>query len=294
MEPTHSIPLWRNEIPGAVYDPNYIEAIERPWGADCWTRVSESELLVYRPAAQKSSATVILCPGGGYEHLSFINEGFMLAGWFNSLGMTAVILKYRLPSPRIMVDPSIGPLQDAQEAIRAVRRHASEWNIDPGQVIILGASAGGHLAASASLLFDYDCYSHDGTSARPDGAILLYPVISMREHLTHQGSRERLLGYAPDRALVDRFSLELRARADAPPSFLVHSTDDGAVPWHNSAQYVDELSRRKVDVNYHLYSTGGHGYGLARDSAGTPVAGAHADWPEACAAWLASHGWLER
>jgi acetyl esterase/lipase len=286
MEPI-ILPLWNSAIPGEIKDPGYAETVSQPWGIDCWSGISRPELYVFKPAIPKSKAAVVVCPGGGYEYISFVNEGFQVAEWLVALGLTAIVLKYRLPSPRIMKDPSLGPLQDAQEAIRYARRHAGEWGLAADQILIMGASAGGHLAASATLLFDLGCYAHDGTSARPDGAILLYPVMSMREGLTHPGSRDFLLGKEPSPEAISQFSLEEKARPDAPPTLLVHSTDDGLVPWRNSVLAVEALADAGADVNLHLYSTGGHGYGLALGAAG-----AHSSWPLAAEAWLRCHGWL--
>jgi acetyl esterase/lipase len=283
------LPLWDSAIPGEISDSSYQEKVSQPWGGDCWSGVSRPQLFLHRPKVQKSRAAVIICPGGGYEYISYDNEGFTLAEWLVSLGLTAIVLKYRLPSSRIMRDQSLGPLQDAQEAIRYARRHASEWDIAADQILIMGSSAGGHLAASATLLYDHECYTHDGVSARPDGVILAYPVVSMREGLTHAGSRECLLGKDPQPAAVHQFSLELHARPDAPPCFLFHSTDDGAVPWRNSAFLAEALADLSVDVNLHLFSSGGHGYGLARGAVG-----AHSAWPLIAEEWLRSHQWLSR
>jgi acetyl esterase/lipase len=288
MEPI-ILPVWTQAIPGEIQDPDYKEAVSQPWGGNCWGSVSQPQLYVYKPSTRRSKAAVIICPGGGYEYISYENEGFMPAEWLAALGLTAIVLKYRLPSGRIMATPSLGPLQDVQESVRYVRRHAAEWGIAADQILIMGSSAGGHLAASSALLYDHECYAHDGLSARPDGAILAYPVVSMREGLTHAGSRDCLLGEAPQPSAVNQFSLELHARPDAPPCFLFHSTDDGAVPWRNSALLAEALADLGVDVNLHLFSSGGHGYGLARGASG-----AHSSWPLIAEAWLESHGWLSR
>jgi acetyl esterase/lipase len=205
----------------------------------------------------------------------------------NGFGVTAFVLSYRLPADAIMAEKSIGPLQDAQEAIRRVRRNAAMWHIDPHRIGIMGFSAGGHLAASASTRFAERVYPPtDTTSARPDFSILIYPVISMEASMTHGGSRQNLLGANPSAETVRLFSCDERVTADTPPAFLAHSADDGSVPVKNSTKYMEALVRHNVPCELHVYERGGHGYGLGKGK------GTETSWPEACARWLRTRGLL--
>jgi acetyl esterase/lipase len=227
----------------------------------------------------------VICPGGGYWGIAIDHEGKQTAEWLNSIGISAFVLKYRLPDDAIMKDKSIGPLQDVQEAIRVVRRNAKEWNIDPDKIGIMGYSAGGHLASTVSTHFEEKVYdSPDTTSARPDFSILIYPVISMDSSITHWGSRINLLGEKPSAEQVKRFSNELQVSDKTPPAFLVHSLDDNAVPVQNSIYYVLSLKKYNIPCELHLYEKGGHGYGLGRSD------DTESSWPEACKLWLKARG----
>ena len=194
--------------------------------------------------------TILMCPGGGYARLAMNHEGHDMASWFNTQGITYAVLKYRMPNGNREV-----PLSDAEQAIRIIRQHAKEWGINPNQVGVMGASAGGHLAASLSTL-----YSSDET--RPDFQILLYPVISMVPGITHGGSRKNLLGDNPTKELENAYSLERRVSPRSPQAFIVLSADDGAVPPMNSIGYFLALNQQKVPVSMHIYPIGGHGWGF--------------------------------
>jgi acetyl esterase/lipase len=226
--------------------------------------VSVPTLTYYKPAkanAQKSA--VIICPGGGYGMLAAGHEGKDVAVALNKMGITAFVLKYRLPSDSIMKDKSIGPLQDAQRALQMVRENAGKWNIDPAKVGILGFSAGGHLAATASTLFDTPVIDNPKkTSLRPDFTILIYPVISFTEVLTHMGSRENLIGKNASQKSIDLYSNELHVNATTPPAFIVHASDDDVVPVHNSIVYYEALLKNKVYSEMLIYPHGGHGFGM--------------------------------
>jgi acetyl esterase/lipase len=203
------------------------------------------------------------------------------------MGVSAFVLKYRLPSDAIMKDKSVGPLQDVQEAIRIVRRNAKDWNINPRKIGIMGFSAGGHLASTASTHFTDKVYEvKDTTSARPDFSILIYPVISMDTAITHRGSRDNLIGKNPSKEQVVRFSNELQVNSNTPPAFLVHATDDNTVPVQNSMNYLLALKKNKVPGELHIYEKGGHGFGLGANK------GTAAEWPNACKSWLKVKGLL--
>lgn len=224
---------------------------------------------------------VIVCPGGGYGHRAN-HEGVEVARWLHELGLHAAVLHYRVKPHR---HPA--PLHDAQRAIRLVRHHATTWRVDPARILILGFSAGGHLAASATTIHDGgDPGASDPVarqSCRPDGAILCYPVITLGEH-RHDGSRRNLLGDTPDPALVESLSLETRVDARTPPCFLWHTADDGAVPVQNSLLFASALARHRVPHALHVFAHGRHGLGLAQDH---PEARA---WTGLCATWLRAMG----
>jgi acetyl esterase/lipase len=285
---TLTLKIWPHGIPGSKPCPGYCENISRPWGKDCIEKITDPEILVYQAPKEKSTgAAILICPGGGYRYVSIVNEGYEIARWLNENGITAVILKYRLPSDSIMIDKSIGPLEDAQEAVRIIRRHASSWFLDPGKIGIMGFSAGGHLASTLCTQFKDSVYtSADRIDARPDFSILIYPVISMNKNISHGGTREMLLGTHPEESLVEKFSNELHVSDDSPPAFIVHASDDQAVPIANSLSYYLSLLQHHIRAELHIYQTGGHGFGLGRPK--TTESG----WPAACIVWLRTNGWI--
>lgn len=230
--------------------------------------VSIPTLTVYLPKnpGPKKSA-VIICPGGGYEVLAAGHEGAEVALALNTMGITAFVLKYRLPNDSIMIDKSIGPLQDVQRAFQLVREHAAEWNLDTSKIGVMGFSAGGHLAATASTQFDRKLIDNPkNISLRPDFSILLYPVISFSDKLTHAGSRNNLVGKNPSAAVIKQFSNEQQVTPQTPPAFLVHAADDGAVPIANSIVYYEALLKNGVYSEMLLYPHGEHGFGMNNKS----------------------------
>jgi acetyl esterase/lipase len=195
-----TIPLWEDKIPGETIADNYEEKeVYKDGELQSTSQVRVPTISIINPTEIKANGTsVIIFPGGGYSHLSMNKEGKKVAKWLNSLGITAFLLKYRLPSDRTMKDKTIGPLQDAQEAVRMVRKNAIKWNLDPAKIGVIGFSAGGHLAATLSTNFEEKTYESRNTiSPRPDFTILIYPVISMQNEITHKGSKEKLLGLNP-------------------------------------------------------------------------------------------------
>ncbi|MDZ7376054.1 MAG: alpha/beta hydrolase [candidate division KSB1 bacterium] len=206
------IKLWSDKIPGARVNTAIAEekiVIEN--GSYRIQHVIEPTLMLYFPKPEQANgAAVIICPGGGYARLAMSHEGIEIAQWLAANGIVGIILKYRLPDDAIMENKAIGPLQDIQEAVRMARRNSQRWQIDPKKIGVIGFSAGGHLAASISTHFNKKIYDADSTSARPNFAILIYPVISMKPRITHIGSRNNLLGEAPDSAVVELFSNELQ------------------------------------------------------------------------------------
>lgn len=282
------IEVWNGKVPGSIKDPNYKQVVDSLYYIKL-RNISKPTIEVYPASADKNSGTaVVVCPGGGYYGVSFLSEGVEVAKWLNDLGITAVVLHYRLPNDAIMKNKSIAPLQDGQEAIRIVRRNAKEWGIDPHKIGIMGFSAGGHLASTISTHFNEKVYEpKDSISARPDFSLLIYPVISMDSAITHTGSRENLLGKHPLPEMVKHFSNELQVNGETPPAFLVHSIDDGAVPVQNSIGYATAMQKYHVPCELHIYQSGGHGYGLGRSK------NTESSWPEACRKWLEVRGLLQ-
>lgn len=225
--------------------------------------VTEPTLKMFAPEKPNGMA-VVICPGGAYIRLSVDNEGEHVAKVLNEKGITAFVLKYRLPNDTIMKDKSIGPLQDVQQAIRQVRKNAKEWKLNKNKIGVMGFSAGGHLASSAAVHFNFraDKNDTDTTSARPDFAILIYPVISMSDKIAHKNSRENLLGSNPSKKLMNFFSTDLQVTPKCPPVFLVHAGDDPSVPVANSLRFYEACINNKVPAEMHLYPRGGHGFGL--------------------------------
>lgn len=226
------------------------------------------------PVETANGAGVIVCPGGGYETLAVEHEGADIARWLNGLGVTAFVLRYRVPAPG---HPA--PLQDVQDAIRLVRSRAAEFGIASDRLGVLGASAGGHLAACAGTLFDDE-------RTRPDFLILLYPVILLEGPPAHAGSRRALLGEHPTPELLAKLSPDRHVTPRTPPAFLVHAGDDTIVPLENSRRFHAALTAAGVPAALHIYPEGFHGFGLAANH------GAAAGWPAACGHWLQAHGWL--
>ena len=267
--PTRPRPLWPGGAPGA--------AGTEP--ADVPT------IAVYAPAdAAGPTAAVVVCPGGGYGFLAS-HEGPPVAQWLNTFGVTGVVLRYR-HAPKYH-HPA--PLQDAQRAIRMVRARAKEWNIDPNKVGILGFSAGGHLAATASTQFDAGKADApdpvDRQSCRPDFSILLYPVITFAGDKKHAGSQKNLLGEGAGEEMAKKMSAELNVTKDTPLAFLFHTVEDAGVPVENSVLYAMALRKAGVSFEMHLFEKGRHGVGLAEND---PVLRA---WPDLCAAWLRARGY---
>lgn len=205
---------------------------------------SEATLTIY-PASKPNGQAVIACPGGGYAGIATTHEGHDMATWFNTQGITYAVLHYRMPYGKHEI-----PLSDAHQAIRYMRKHASQWSIK--QLGIMGSSAGGHLASTAATHFTED--------TRPDFQILFYPVITMSDY-THQGSKDNLLGKNPTAELVRLYSNEMQVNAQTPPAFIMHSSDDTVVPVSNSINYYMNMVKQGVMATMHLYPIGGHGWG---------------------------------
>jgi len=223
---------------------------------------------VFLPTKKSNSGrAVIICPGGGYHNVVYDWEGTDIAKWFNSKGIAAFVLKYRLPNTKSVKVTYEAPLQDAQRALRIVRAQSEKWQINPNKIGIMGFSAGGHVASTLGTQFNnpnkFKEPAIDSISARPDFMILVYPVVTMKLDYTHKGSRLSLLGEHPSEALINQYSNELQVTQNTPPTFIVHSGDDTAVPVENSLNLYKALKEKGVKTEMHIYPEGGHGYSLA-------------------------------
>lgn len=239
------------------------------------------------PKETATGAAIVVCPGGGYSHLSDIKEGSDVAKWLNSLGISAFVLKYRLG----MRYHQPNQLLDAARALRTVRARAREWNLDEKRIGILGFSAGGHLASTLGTHFDAGKADAadpvERVSSRPDLMVLVYPVITMGE-FTHQGSKTNLLGDNPSADLIKLYSNELQVTKETPPTFLLHTMTDPAVPVENSLMFSTALRKVGVPFELHLYEQGPHGFGLALAD---PIL---STWAARCADWLKIHGFAKK
>ena len=281
------IPLYET-VPNAITDTSVKEKSDTANGRIRTSLVTRPTLTTFFPQKDKANGTaVIICPGGGYSYVVMNAEGTDVAGEFVKKGVAAFVLKYRLPNDKIMKDKSIGPLQDAQQAIKMVREHAKEWGIDISKVGIMGFSAGGHVAATASTHFnDKTIDNPKAVSLRPDFSILIYPVISFSDSLGHKGSRKGLLGDNPSQAKKDLFSGEKQVTPQTPPAFLLQSGDDKTVPVGNSISYYEALLRNGVKAELHIYPGGGHGFGLNNKTITDK-------WIDRCFNWMAANNWIK-
>jgi len=257
-------PLYKT-IPNNISSKNQ-EAESSSTGILIIEKVSIPTYQYFRVATDNTKRPcVIICPGGGYSILAAGHEGSDVAKYFNSIGVNAIVLKYRIPNDANQIDKMIAPLQDAQQAILLARTNAENWGIDKNKIGIMGFSAGGHLASSLATHYnDIKIENPSKISLRPDFQILIYPVISFGPE-GHEGSRINLMGNAKDektQKAIHYFSNEEQITKDTPPAFLVHSKDDDAVPVANSIHYYDNLIAHKVPAEIYLYEKGGHGYGM--------------------------------
>ena len=227
---------------------------------------------------------VIIIPGGGYSFLSFDKEGIEIANWFNSFGVSAFVLKHRLPGWESEDCKSVSAILDAEQAIRLVRSKSKEWNIDPKKIGVIGFSAGGHLASTVSTQFDYGSETSENkiekTSSRPDYSILIYPVITMKKNETNSWTRDNLIGKNPDQEKVKKFSGELNVSKDTPPAILIHTSDDTAVKPINSINYYLALKRLNIPAALHIWEKGGHGYGISEAKGSVRI------WPQVVRDWM--------
>lgn len=279
------MPLYPNGVPNSKPTPaTYIEKNDKGNNDEHVTMVSIPTITPFIPARGTANGSAILIfPGGSYSALSMDKEGYSVTKAFNSFGVTAFVVKYRLPADDIMIDKTIGPLQDAQQAILIVRKNAAKWGIAPDRVGVIGFSAGGHLASTLGTHFEKLLIEDkDNISVRPDFMVLLYPVISFGP-MAHVGSRDNLIGKKPFKELIDLYSNEKQITTNTPPTFLVHAGDDGAVPVQNTLMFYDALLNAKVKAEMHIFQAGGHGFGLNNSKSKDK-------WIDWCKNWMEENG----
>ncbi len=279
------IPLYKDNIPNSIQSPNRESVVVRD-NNEIISKISIPTLTAYLPPKEKANGTaVIICPGGGYWVLVNKTEGTDIAKKLNELGITAFVLKYRIPDPLTMDSTQIGPLQDAQQAMKIVRMHADEWLINPNRIGILGFSAGGHLAALTGTQFHKTIIPNpERTSVRPDFMILIYSVISLMEGIGDIGMRNQLLGKQASLSLIKEYSCEWQVSNQTPPTFIVCASDDKLIVPQN-LEFYHALLKHKVPTELHIYQEGGHGFGLHLKKSKD-------EWYERCQNWLSSNGWL--
>ena len=250
-------------------------------------KVSDPEIWYYpsdKMKGKENNVAVLVIPGGGYWGLWFDKEGVDVAKWLNSIGVSAFVLKHRLPHWESKDCRSKVALMDAQRAMRIIRKNSKIWNIDSNKIGVLGFSAGGHLASTLSTHHDNGLDLSDlkieKISSRPDFSILVYPVITMNRPYAHNGSRENLLGKIPSQEYLDYYSNDLQVREDTPPAILIHSDDDKGVLPENSIQYYLALRKYNIPAALHIWEDGGHGYGLGNDK------GSIKSWAKICEEWM--------
>jgi acetyl esterase/lipase len=277
--------------PGRAEEPAVIKLW--PEGAPLAKGSADSDqptLTVWPAPADKANGTaVVICPGGGYWNLATDHEGKQIAEWFNHLGISAFMLKYRLAKHGYH-HPA--PMLDVQRALRYVRANAGQWKIDPQRIGVMGFSAGGHLASTAATHLDAGKADApdkiDRAGCRPDFAILCYPVVTLGSEYTHQGSQKNLLGEQPESRLIEDLSNEKQVGKDSPPTFLFHTNEDNSVLPENSVKFYLALRKQGVPAELHIYEKGKHGIGLGAGIEGTST------WPDRLRDWLGVRGLLKK
>ncbi|WP_442592165.1 alpha/beta hydrolase [Pedobacter sp. AW31-3R] len=276
-------PLYKGKIPNSKPNTVLETPVDRPSKRTFISNTTQPRLIAFLPEKNATGTAVIICPGGGYSGMAIQHEGEDVAREFQKIGVAAFVLFYRTPLDATMNDKSIGPLQDAQQAIKMVRERAAAWHIDAHKIGIMGFSAGGHLASTLGTHYEVSLVDNqENTSLRPDFMLLIYPVISLSDRLAHMGSRVNLIGKNPEQQQIDLYSNELQVTKDTPITFLVHAGDDKAVPVGNSLAFYQALQQQEVPAGVVIYPKGGHGFGLVNPT--TPD-----KWFDHAVNWLSSN-----
>lgn len=271
-----TLKVWPNGAP----NDNGMKLPEEKYDGVRVRNVSEAEIYVYLPEKSKNSgAAIVICPGGGYMIEAMDHEGYQMAEWLKENGVAGIVLKYRLPYGNHEI-----PSGDARQALRIVRSKAQEWGIDPEKIGIAGSSAGGHLASTVGTVFDKgnpaSSNALEKLSSRPDFMLLLYPVITFNEAFGHMGSRKNLIGEGNDWKMAAKYSNELQVTAETPPTFMILSDDDKAVPSRNAVEFYLALKKYDIPAEMHIFRDGGHGFGMSKKN--LPVD----QWPGLFLDWM--------
>ena len=252
-------------------------------------QVGTPGMYAFFPSLQENKgAAVVICPGGGYAHLAYVISGTQLAKWFNSMGVSAFVLKYRLPTSPDLKERHFAPLQDAQRAVRIIRSNAEKWSVKPDKIGVMGTSAGGHLAANLGSSTEDAAKVNDELDKfpfTPNFMILVSPVITMGEY-AHAGSKKNLLGENSSKQLVEKYSLEKQVTSATSPAFVVHAVDDKAVNVRNSLMFYEALLDKKVSSSLHIFPNGGHAIALRNNPGSTET------WTNLCEMWLVEMGFI--
>jgi acetyl esterase/lipase len=253
------------------------------------SNITKPTIEVFLPPKEKANGTgVIIFPGGSYRMVSYTLEGTQLAQRFNEMGVTAFVVKYRLPSDEMMIDKETGPAMDAQRAIQWVRENVKQWGLNKDRIGIMGFSAGGHLASTVGTHFDKQFLpGRKKVNLRPDFMILGYPVISFADSIGHMGSRTNLLGPNPSPEKIKEYSNELHVTKRTPPTYLVHAEDDSTVKVQNMLLFATALQKNKVPFDFYLYEKGGHGFGINNKTS-------EVKWMDLVEVWMRKNGWLDK
>ena len=289
LEAQKEIPLHSGPIPNSKssVDREYTDTVSH--GILIVHKISQPTLTIFEAPKEKANGTaVVICPGGGYSIVAIGHEGYDVARKFNEMGVTAFVLKYRIPDDSTMIDRTIGPLQDAQRAMQYVRDHANEFHVNKKKIGIMGFSAGGHLASTEGTHYKHALIDNKKkTNLRPDFVILIYPVISFTDSLMHQGSRDNLLGKNITTERVNEYSNELKVDKNTPPTFLVHAKDDKTVKYQNSQAFYDALKKNGVPAEIYFFEKGGHGFGMNNSTS-------EVKWMDLLQEWMKKNGFLPK
>jgi len=279
------IPLWPK---GRMPNSKGLTQSDSIWNERIYVVGTPKIRAFFPSSSENKGAAVLICPGGGYARIAYVTSGLQLAKWFNTFGVSAFVLDYRLPNSPDLLQRDIGPLQDAQRAMRLIRSRAAEWSINPTRIGIMGISAGGHLVTTIGT-HDEDVAaigdSLDRVSFKPDFMILVSPVVTMGEY-THAGSRSYLLGEHPSDDLIAKYSNELHVTPSTPPAFIVHAFNDKSVPVQNSLMLYGAMVAKKDSSTIHVFPQGGHSIALRNNPGSTQL------WTSLCEEWMLEMGFL--
>ncbi len=279
------IPLYK----GDIINSKTCAVVENSTASGSLQGVTIPTITAFYPEKKDSNKTVILiCPGGGYSNLAIDHEGYQVAKALNKKGITAFVLKYRLPKDSSCCNnKELVALQDAQKAIQMIKEHSVEWDINANNFGVMGFSAGGHLASTVGTHFKTTTIENPmSTSLKPNFLMLIYPVISLDDSLTHKGSRNNLLGLKPSLEKINAYSNQLQVTEETPPTFLLHAANDATVKVENSLQFYLALKRNKVPAEIHILQKGSHGFGLKNKQ--EPL-----DWIQNVFAWLKANTFIQ-